>query len=121
MRFNKIIPILYTKNLNKSIDFYLKILGFEFIITSCNNDWVILRLDDIELMLSNPNDHIPFHKSIFTGSFYIQTVHVDLIWDKLRDHPNISYPLETFDYGMKEFAILDNNGYLLQFGEEISL
>ena len=43
MRFNKIIPILYTKNLNESIDFYLKILGFELINTNYNNDWVILQ------------------------------------------------------------------------------
>jgi len=31
----------------------------------------------------------------------------------------ICYPIETFEYGMREFAIYDNNGYLLQFGEAV--
>jgi hypothetical protein len=26
------------------------------------------------------------------------------------------YPLEDFDYGMREFAIYDSKGYLFQFG-----
>jgi hypothetical protein len=29
------------------------------------------------------------------------------------------YPIEDFEYGRREFAIFDNNGYLLQFGQEI--
>jgi len=31
----------------------------------------------------------------------------------------IFYPIENFDYGMREFAIRDNNGYILQFGKEM--
>jgi hypothetical protein len=30
-----------------------------------------------------------------------------------------AYPLKDFDYGMREFTIRDNNGYILQFGPEI--
>ena len=30
----------------------------------------------------------------------------------------VVYPMETFGYGMREFAVYDNNGYLLQFGQE---
>ena len=26
--------------------------------------------------------------------------------------------IETFEWGMREFAIYDNNGYVLQFGQE---
>jgi hypothetical protein len=31
----------------------------------------------------------------------------------------IAYPMEDFEYGMREFAIYDNNGYMLQFGAPI--
>jgi len=31
----------------------------------------------------------------------------------------VVYPLEDCAYGMREFAIRDNNGYILQFGQEI--
>lgn len=32
---------------------------------------------------------------------------------------SVVYPIETFAYGMREFAIRDNNGYILQFGREV--
>ncbi len=37
---------------------------------------------------------------------------------QLKDKAAIVYPLEDFDYGMREFAIRDNNGYILQVGQE---
>ena len=44
---------------------------------------------------------------------------VDLFWERIKDNVKICYPIENFEYGMREFGIYDNNGYLLQFGEEI--
>jgi hypothetical protein len=32
----------------------------------------------------------------------------------------ICYPIDNFEYGMLEFAIYDNNGYLLQFGQPLT-
>jgi hypothetical protein len=37
----------------------------------------------------------------------------------LKDQCKVEYPLEDFEYGVREFAIRDNSGYLLQFGKEI--
>jgi len=70
-------------------------------------------------MASIPNQHLPFETSTFTGSFYITVKDVDALWDEVKDVAKVCYPLETFDYGMREFAIYDNNGYLLQFGQEV--
>jgi hypothetical protein len=36
-----------------------------------------------------------------------------------KDKARICYELEEFEYGMREFAVYDNNGYLLQFGEPV--
>ena len=54
----------------------------------------------------------------FTGSLYINPDDVDALWEQVKDKARVCYPIETFDYGMREFAIYDNNGYLLQFGHE---
>lgn len=35
-------------------------------------------------------------------------------------HARVCYPIEDFHYGMREFAIFDNNGYLLQFGQPVA-
>jgi len=37
-----------------------------------------------------------------------------------KQNKTIVYPIENFYYGMREFAIRDNNGYILQFGQEIT-
>lgn len=70
-------------------------------------------------MLSVPNSHFPFDKAIFTGSFYFNVDDVDGMWARLKGQVQVCYPIEDFPYGMREYAIYDNNGYLLQFGQEV--
>ena len=41
------------------------------------------------------------------------------LWADLKGRVAVAYPMEEFHYGMREFAIYDNNGYLLQFGQEV--
>jgi uncharacterized glyoxalase superfamily protein PhnB len=79
-----------------------------------------MHRDDVEIMIATPNEHTPFDKPAFTGSFYINTDNVDEVWKTLKDKTNIVYNIENFEWGMREFAIDDNNGYILQFGQEIS-
>ena len=119
MSLTSLRPILRTTQIAETISFYNEILGF----TVDNYDeewaWASLNKDGIEIMLAFPNEHEPFDRPIFTGSFYFNTDNVDEWWEKLKDKTKICYELETFDYGMREFAIYDNNGYLLQFGHEM--
>lgn len=70
-------------------------------------------------MLALPNAHMPFEKPTFTGSFYFKTDAVETFWQELQNKARVCYPLEDFEYGMREFAIYDNNGYVLQFGQEL--
>lgn len=111
-------PVIYSKNIKDSIDFYKK-LGFELINQMGEIEWCILAWNDVKLMISNPNDHIPFSSPIFTGSFYFEIANIDQLWNHVKDWVKIEYPIEDFHYGMREFAIWDPNGYLLQFGENI--
>jgi catechol 2,3-dioxygenase-like lactoylglutathione lyase family enzyme len=111
------VPILYVTDIEKTILFYCDVLGFR-----CVNrfeGWAALQRDSAEIMLSLPNEHLPFEKSLFTGSFYLHAGDVDALWTQLREKAPVVYPLATFDYGMREFAIRDVNGYILQFGQEI--
>ena len=43
---------------------------------------------------------------------------VNALWERLKDRCKIEYPIEDFEYGMREFAIRDNSGYLLQLRQE---
>lgn len=117
MKLGHGVPMIRVKELDEVVRFYGEVLGF-----GCENQmegWATMRRDEAEMMIALPNEHEPFEKTAFTGSFYFRMTGVDELWKELRDKAEVVYPLENFDYGMREFAIRDNNGYMLQFGEEI--
>ena len=120
MSVQQLTPMLYTKEMQATVDFYTNVLGFTCKNYQPGDGWASLQLDNVEIMLALPNDHMPFDKPTFTGSFYFRTDNVDGLWQKLKDMTRVCYEIENFEYGMREFAVYDNNGYLLQFGQEIA-
>ena len=119
MQFSTLTPMLYTMELKATLQFYTNTLGFT--VDTFNEEWGWLHMhsDEAKIMFSLPNSHITFDKPAFTGTFYFTVTDVDALWDKLKDTTHIYYGIENFEYGMREFAIKDNNGYILQFGQEI--
>ena len=120
MKFQPITPMLWTEQLQDTIDFYCNFLGFTCGEYNEEWGWASLFRDECELMLAKPNMHTPFDKPTFTGTFYIKVDDVEALWGQLKHNVKIVYDLETFDWGMREFAIYDNNGYMLQFGQDIT-
>lgn len=120
MKLRHLTPMLWTSDLAATIEFYRSVLGFD--LGEYNEDWgwCSMNKDGVELMFAKPNEHTPYTGPVFTGSFYLYTEDVEELWEKLKATPYIYYPIESFEYGMKEFAIKDNNGYILQFGREIA-
>lgn len=110
--------MLATMKLKDTIDFYVKILGFTCESYTEEWGWASLKRNEVRLMVAKPNESRPFNEPSFTGSFYFMVDDVDEWWESLRGKANVCYPVENFDYGMREFAIYDNNGYILQFGQE---
>lgn len=120
MKFDRLTPMLWTNDLPQTISFYTELLGFELDEYHEDRGWCHLHKDAITLMFSKPNEHSAYHgQPQFTGSFYCYTEDADLLWNRLKDKVSIGYAIENFEYGMREFAILDNNGYMLQFGREL--
>lgn len=119
MHLKKLTPILYTANLKETLDYYTNVFGFTCRSFDSNIGWASLAYDEVEIMLSIPNKHIAFDAPGFTGSFYLTTNEVDQWWERLKNKVTIAYPIENFKYGMREFAVYDNNGYLIQFGQEL--
>jgi uncharacterized glyoxalase superfamily protein PhnB len=110
---------MWTAELEATIEFYTNILGFNLEELNQERGLCNLTKDKVSIIFAMPNQKIPFDGPKFTGSLYINIEEVDTLWAKLQDKAIILYPIEDFEYGMREFAILDNNGYVLQFGKEI--
>ncbi|WP_312301137.1 VOC family protein [Chryseobacterium sp.] len=116
-QFTGLRPILWTENLDDTIGFYMRVLGFTLMGRNDDWQWASLRKDEIYIMLSQPNKHEKTEGIGFSGSFYFNVNKVDELWEDLKTKAGICYEIETFEWGMREFAIYDNNGYILQFGE----
>ena len=112
--------MLRTWDLSGTIEFYRRVLGFECESHEPDRGWASLSYGTIKVMFSSPNEHEGDVAPAFTGSLYFRISDVDSLWSSLNHKARVCYPLETFPYGMREFAIYDNNGYLLQFGEPVT-
>jgi len=110
------VPILASLNAEETIKFYTEKLGFTF-----HNNWdgyLIFSLDNVHLHLWPTNDpEVP--KA--TGC-YINVTEVDKLYAKYEPlgivHPKGK--LEVKPWEMKQFSILDNNGNIIHFGENMS-
>ena len=129
MRLHKLSPILWTKDLQGTIAFYEKVLGFQG--QSHFPNFVSLSRQSVEIMFIVPQDEPDdckdpsnkeafFPKAILTGSLYITTEDVDKLWEFVQNIAIVKSSLADREYLMRDFSILDNNGYELVFGQDIS-
>lgn len=110
------VPILASLNEEETVKFYTEKLGFTF-----HDSWdgyLIFSRDNINIHLWPTNDpEIP--KA--TGC-YVNVTEVDKLYTELTEkdiiHPNGK--LTNMPWGMRQFSILDNNGNIIHFGEDIS-
>ena len=121
MKLLGLAPMLWTKHLNLTVGFYTSVLKFKCDELHEDIGWASLSRDNIQIMLAVPRSHPEFKEAQFTGTIYIHTDDVDKLWKELKDSVEIVYPIDNIEYGMREFAIYDNNKYILQFGQEIDL
>jgi hypothetical protein len=119
MKLIALRPVIYTKQVKYTVEYYIEILGFTCDGYTEDWSWASLSRDQIGIMISYPSVHIPFEQPQFTGSLYFSVDNVDELWGQLKEITINCYELETFNYGMREFAIYDNNGYLIQFGQPV--
>lgn len=132
MKFNKNIPELSVTDLEKSLKFY-KVCGFKIEYERKENKFALISMDEIQFMLQGITDNdkwdtgkleYPFGRGI---NFELEVTNVDTIYNKLIEN---NYKI-TFDmeenwyrnnnklYGCKEFLIMDPDGYLLRFQEDL--
>jgi catechol 2,3-dioxygenase-like lactoylglutathione lyase family enzyme len=132
VKFNKLIPELIVSDIKKSLEFYTKILGFKIEYQREEDKFAFLSLDGAQLMLEENLDSAwntgklekPFGKGI---NLQIEVKDVQSLIDSLdkNKHP-LKIPLKENWYrkgkvflGNKEFLVMDPDGYLLRFSQDI--
>ena len=56
----------------------------------------------------------------FTGSIHLDVNNVDELWESLKTRARVVHPIETTEYGLREFGLLDDNDYQLSFAEYVA-
>ena len=122
MKVKHLFPMLETKNLEQTIEFYTRVLGFECrgVYPPENPCWASLWNGEAEIAFGLPNAHTGFENPRLTGSIYLNVDNVDALWESLKARARIAYPIETMEYGVREFGLLDDNGYQLSFAQHVA-
>lgn len=119
-------PDLMVINVNKTVEFYRDILGFEVARTAPETgtfQWALIKNGDIEIMLQS-RESLEKELPLFTGmkiggSFmlYIDVTDIKMLYEKVKGKMTIAKDLHETFYGTREFAIKDINGYVLVFAQ----
>jgi len=108
------IPVLASLNIDKTVAFYKKKLGFDKLGYADDNYAVIAR-DKVEIHFWKCDDRIHPENT----SCYIRVRDINTLYEEMTIagvvHPNGH--IEDKPYGIREFAILDLYGNLIKFGE----
>lgn len=137
--FRKMTTNLMVEDVNRTVDFYSNVLGFEFvmgvlkgsqdIIVAWKNDeelnYAMMRSGDVDIMFQSEGsmkEDIPgFSAGQIGGSLtlYIEVDDIEDLYSNIRENVNVVKELECTFYGMQEFYIKDCNGYVLGFAESL--
>jgi uncharacterized glyoxalase superfamily protein PhnB len=119
MKVHELCPILWTKNLAETVRFYEEVLGF----SSQSNfpDFVSLSRNDIRIMfVVRAEEQGKSWAPALSGSIYLFIENVDECWEQVKNKAIVKASIADRQYLMRDFCILDNNGYELVFGQDIS-
>ena len=135
MRFNKLVPELTVSDIKKSLDFYVNILGFKVEYDRPESNFAFVSYQGSQIMLdaNNDDEDSPW----YTGPleyprgrgihFQFEVDRIEPILTRLEKH---NWPIKNapkvYEYRkdkellrFKGFLVMDPDGYLLMFNEDL--
>lgn len=134
MEWNQMIPELDVFNLEKSLEFYTKFIGFEIAYTREEDKFAFLQLENVQIMIqeidfeNNKWQVAELKYPLGNGiNFQIDVTNIDEIYNRLKENNyTIFVEMEEHWYrkddvlmGCKEFLVQDPNGYVLRFSQDL--
>lgn len=115
MKINSASVILQVQNLSASLAFYVDVLGFtrEFVYGDPPFYGGVKRDDTVIHLSASPESN----RRLGLGSVYVFCDEVDTFYSEVkRKGAEITSPLNTYPYGMRDFQLKDPDGNLICFG-----
>ena len=115
--FSHFAVVLAVSEIRKSISYYCDQLGFKVTFESNDPiDYAVLKRGEVSIHLTKKN--VDTNHSAHRTSVYIFVHNVDAVYREFIDNGvAIHNPVGDRDYGMRDFDIMDPDGYILSFGK----
>lgn len=120
---------LMVKSVNESIDFYVNILGFELGMTVPDDGeliWAMLTREKVSIMLQEEQSikeeyaYLADYPIAPSFTMFVSVDNARKLYNQIKDKVQILIDYHQTSYGTNEFAICDNNGYVLAFAQQIA-
>lgn len=117
---NRVVPSLLARDLGQTLSFYESTLGFR--VTGLDRReselyWAEVTRDGVVIQFfADPPKGCP-SEPVLTGTLYLFPESVEELARELEGRVPFEWGPEVMEYGMREFAVRDPNGYILAFTE----
>ncbi|MDR0812427.1 MAG: VOC family protein [Oscillospiraceae bacterium] len=103
------------RDLDKAVEWYESVLGFECVNRSVNDRWAYADFAQEEgaVFAIMVDENVPSR-----GRFNFDVDDADALWSRLKDKTEIVEPIETMPYGTRKFTIKDLDGNELGFVQQ---
>lgn len=112
-RLTQLRPMLEVTSIDETVAFWRDALGFS-VVATFEKSWVLMERDGLRVMFSlHDGDH---SHDPGASSLYFDVDDVDALYAELASSPGVHGEPVSYPWGMRQFAVTDCNGFLLQFG-----
>lgn len=111
---SKLVLSLLSLDLDATHAFYER-LGFYLSGGAVHSGWIELSRNAVVIQFYHDPPIGTAAAPSMSGTIYVHVDEVDTLAAALAENSVFEWGPETMDYGMREFAVRDPNGYLLAF------
>jgi catechol 2,3-dioxygenase-like lactoylglutathione lyase family enzyme len=116
----RILPCLLVSDMRRSLEFYLEVMGFTqtgYYPIESEPIRTEVRRDDVAIILYTEAVHGRDEAPAFTGALYFFPQDIDPLAEELQGKVTFAWGPEATEFGIREFAVRDPDGYALVFAE----
>lgn len=127
MQYQSLSPNIGVKDVNETVKFYTEMLGFKLIMSNPQSgvlEWAMVGADSVIVMFQEEKS-LKFEYPFLADrplsaclNFYVKMKNMAELYEKIKDTKYLAKELHKTFYGADEFAISDNNGYVLTITED---